>query len=178
MNRQPIAALLLLLSTAFAGIAAEQGVQEQRVKSHRAKAEVVAQQFGNMAMYAYAEDLSQLVQTADLIVIGKIKGEAIINGEFYKYDQQGNLSGIPEDLKNENVVTVHYVDYEIQVQQTLKDSGGNAVDKIVLRLPDLGPEADHPGANIVIAQPQLDRTKRAKDRGLNNIQNMNGRVVV
>lgn len=72
---------------------------------------------------------------------------------------------MPEDLKEHNLLLATYVDYEVKVQQVFKDNGSVKSGKVlILRMEDLGVEADNPQAEVVIAEPQPDRSKKQQSR--------------
>jgi hypothetical protein len=113
-----------------------------------------------------AQNLEELVEQSDVIVVGKI-GPVVNEGSFLGYDTSGNLiTSSPQTSKDEPpLLAVNFVDYEVKIQQVLKDDGSlNTGKKLVLRIPDTGPEADNPEQEVVISEPNPNRSKPKSSR--------------
>jgi hypothetical protein len=111
--------------------------------------------------------LEELAKQSDLVVVGKT-GSVVNEGSFWGYDASGNLiTTHPASVGDESPLAMaKFVDYEVKVQQVLKDDGSlNAGKILILRLPDLGFEGDAPDQNLVISEPEPNRSKpKSKNR--------------
>jgi hypothetical protein len=113
-----------------------------------------------------AQNLDELVEQSNVIVVGKI-GPVINEGSFFGYDGSGGLiTSLPQTSNDEPpLLAAKFVDYEVKIQQVLKDDGSlNTGKKLVLRIPDIGSDADDPEQEIVVSDPNPNRPKLKSSR--------------
>jgi hypothetical protein len=164
-----IPAFLLILtgsiSSVFLGDLAREDQDSRLIANKNQLPE--GEQLGDQStsFYPGAESLEDLVNQSDIVVTGKI-GSVLEASEFWEYDDAGNLiKAVPEEYKGDRPLLAKYVDYEVKVQQVLKDDGLVKSGRIlILRMPDLGVEGDNPTLEVIISEPQPDRSKKQKSR--------------